>query len=1240
MTSHITTEDSTMPEYTGTAARAAAGTAADGDRQVSGWHEIYQELYRDADAADFGENFAGWESSYDGAPIPLEQMRHWRDDTVRSIRALRPRRVLEIGVGSGLLMSQLLDDCEEYWGADMSEAVIGALRAQLAARPAATARKVRLQAAPAHLLDELPAGHFDTVVINSVIQYFPHVDYLTEVLTKAVLLLAPGGSVFVGDVRDLELLPRFHTAVALGRDAGAARDTAALREAVARTAAGEKELALAPSYFAALPELLPELEGVDVRLKASPFHNELTRHRYDVVLRTAAPGLDLADAPRLDWSAEGLDPAALRTRLAGATGPLRIAGVPNVRLAGEDACRTALAEDRPAEEVRAALTAAFPAAVEPDALRELAEQAGHRAAITLCGADHTRFDLVLWPAAGDPGEPAVTGVYLDRETAASGAAPSFDDPGRYANSPAALEAGAAAPAAPVRPAAGATGEPAAPRDPYEDTVRALFAEVLAVPRHTVGCDQDFFAIGGHSLASARLVGRIRAVLGVALGMRSVYEARTVAALAALVRRQSPRPPAGRAAATVRPDLGCAGADGWSEAPLAIGAAAHRGLTALAREHGATSGMALHAAVTALLARMSGADAVPVALASGGLPAVTVTAAVDGRPGFTTLLERVRAASVAAWAAGDRAAEGPSATLVLDPADGGRGAAVAAAADGPVLELTERWSQTGAPAGVEGRVRIPAAGGARDGSGGGAVAELFGARLERLLDAVVADPGHRIDTLGLDLPGEAGDHPGSGAEHTVPQTPLPAMLGMQALLTPHAPAVVTPDSCLTHAGLEERAGLLARRLLALGAGPGRLVAVRLPAGQDLVVAYAAVAKSGAACLPLPPGRAVPPVGVPPVAVVTSDAVTPWPGIPAVPAGPDGAEPAVAPLPVARAGDPVLATATPGGLVLLDAGPLRALGAWRFATMPAEAGAPRAVIPDPDTDFGFLDIADALACGATVHLAGPGADTPGEPARWPAGTGAAELSGPARAVARTARAARDAGAALAAPSVLAVTRSDSGWHPSGSHPGHDTSGTGESPWAHDPDREGSGPAGPPVVLEHRWTHGVRLTTVRTAAGAAPLWNQAVRVLDPALRPVPPGLVGTLYLAGSALGGTRPERAGDAARWVADPYGAPGALMLRTGIAVRAAGPQTPDAVEAAAVHDPFEDTGALYLVLDGPDGRRSLWPAEVPVPAGWAAAGPEDVRDGALEELARSLTMPLTAPVEPSATEPVPATRSSR
>ncbi|MFF7992617.1 amino acid adenylation domain-containing protein [Kitasatospora xanthocidica] len=80
------------------------------------------------------------------------------------------------------------------------------------------------------------------------------------------------------------------------------------------------------------------------------------------------------------------------------------------------------------------------------------------------------------------------------------------------------------------PAAAGLVDQDTPEDPRVAVLVRLFAQELGLDR--AGPDDSFFELGGHSLLATRLIGRIRALLGVEIGITTLFEAPTAAGLAA------------------------------------------------------------------------------------------------------------------------------------------------------------------------------------------------------------------------------------------------------------------------------------------------------------------------------------------------------------------------------------------------------------------------------------------------------------------------------------------------------------------------------------------------------------------------------------------------------------------------------------------------------------------------------------------------------------------------------------
>ena len=581
--------------------RGSETRAGGREQRIAEWEQIFDDLYEraqgtsDSSSGDSRADFTGWDSSYTGAPIPDEEMREWQRETVARIRSLAPRSVLEIGCGTGLLLVPLAPTVERYLGTDVSAAALQDLRRQLAAAPQDLGH-VELHHLGAHQLDEIEAGSVDTVILNSVCQYFPDAGYLAEVLTGAARLLAPDGRMFVGDVRSLPLLEAFHTSLELA-DVPSRLEVAELRRRIRERTSRESELCVAPGFFETLCERVENLGRAEIRLKWGRAHNEVTAFRYDVVIQARPIEVPIAAGRRLDWRGAGFDfEGAARLLRLEKPPVLTFTGVPNPRVeraaAAVELLRQADATARVGP-LRDRLEAAELTGVEPEAWRSLAEELGYEVDLDAGagardGAYEAVFRRLAVPASPRPVSAGLRSVaasvpdampatetlpwsaYTNRPSSvgehqrlaaelrrcAAETLPEFMLPSAFVF----LEEIPLTPGGKVdrralpEPERSRSGSAAfaAPRGPVEERLAELWREVLGIER--VGRRDDFFELGGHSLLATQVISRIAAAWAVELPLRAVFELRTLEELAGRIEEAAGRTATGSTATAAGPPI--------------------------------------------------------------------------------------------------------------------------------------------------------------------------------------------------------------------------------------------------------------------------------------------------------------------------------------------------------------------------------------------------------------------------------------------------------------------------------------------------------------------------------------------------------------------------------------------------------------------------------------------------------------------------------------------------------------
>lgn len=518
---------------------------------LASWKEI--GIGRDSGLHDSSTIYAaaGWTSTFSSKPIDASEMDQWWIATLDAVRSLRPCRMLDVGCGSAQLLEQFGPDLDRYDGIDPDAGQLARARHRLNAPPLTAT--VSFRCSDAASVTQTDLSRYDTVVLNSTIQYFPSHHYLRRVVGTLLGGLPDGSSIFIGDIRDFRLLSDFLANVRLER-VSPHETIAEFRSETALAYLQVEELCVEPRAFTEMASCSGRPVVIEWRLKRGHADNELIRYRYDIFIHIGPRPHEFICVAAQDWL-PFRDMASLDQALASTRQVVAIRGLPNARLASDAILAKALSEARPDEPVLtvAARTRGLQEKpfVHPEEVVALAARHGFQVTVAppLAGSRYS-FDAVfvptedsrrpVWSPAAESSLSQLTNMPTASRQAlalvnelrhhASSALPARLLPAHYIVMPfwptthnQKLDRHALPPVPRgIHPPAVRTATP------LEELVAGIMARVL---RCECGPDDDFFAAGGHSLLAVRLCSRIEEVLGSKLPVRAVFEAPTPRSLA-------------------------------------------------------------------------------------------------------------------------------------------------------------------------------------------------------------------------------------------------------------------------------------------------------------------------------------------------------------------------------------------------------------------------------------------------------------------------------------------------------------------------------------------------------------------------------------------------------------------------------------------------------------------------------------------------------------------------------------
>ncbi|MCC8420185.1 non-ribosomal peptide synthetase [Photorhabdus thracensis] len=534
---------------------------------LESWTEIFDGRYRQEiteniatdtiDKSDDKSDFDGWINNYTEQPIALDQMEEWRAGTMQRIESLHPRSLLEIGCGAGLLLYRYAERCESVLATDISAEVLTHHQKILRQRGWSHVELIRGDALN---LGTITPDQFDTVVMHSVVQYFPNIQYLEKVITQLLPTVKTGGKILLGDIRNLDLLTAHVTAIEKNRLNGQRISVGTLANRIQQRLQKEKEFLLSPTYFAQLPTRYPEIGRVDILVKRGVGDNEMLRYRYEVILHKCDKNAELCCHLPITWCDFNSIEDLRNVLETGKFDTFGISGIPNARIKDDFDLAEGLRHWSsnqivfPLKDADGFSPEAAEQVLALESLLQYAEQCGYQCELTwsqqqpdLLDVIFSRGELPQVQARSDysqthlanyPQLPAISGELAELlESALKKQLPDYMVPSLYIpleRIPLNLNNKVDKKALPI-PDENDLRRQAyiAPRDEIEEKLCQLWQEHLKI--NLIGIYDNFFSLGGHSLLAVKITASIRNTLTNNFSMHELFANPTIAQIASVIR---------------------------------------------------------------------------------------------------------------------------------------------------------------------------------------------------------------------------------------------------------------------------------------------------------------------------------------------------------------------------------------------------------------------------------------------------------------------------------------------------------------------------------------------------------------------------------------------------------------------------------------------------------------------------------------------------------------------------------